>query len=67
MIPPVPPRRFANVAGATTWQGEESEADAARTLLGRIHASCPQSVTLVREYEYRMRVRQELARMVDEG
>lgn len=67
MIPPVPPRRFANVAGATTWQGEESEVEAARTLLGRIHTSCPQAVTLVREYEYRMRVRQELARMVDEG
>jgi len=67
MIPPVPPRRFANAAGATTWQGEESEAEAARTLLGRIHASYPQAVTLVREYEYRMRVRQELARMVDEG
>jgi len=66
MIPPVPPRRFANAAGATTWQGEESEAEAARTLLGRIHASFPQAVTLVREYEYRMRVRQELARMVDE-
>ena len=67
MIPPVPPRRFANAAGATTWQGEESEAEAARTLLRSIHASFPQAVTLVREYEYRMRVRQELARMVDEG
>lgn len=67
MIPPLPPQRFANAAGVTTWQGEESEAEAARTLLGRIHTSFPQAVTLVREYEYRMRVRQELARMVDEG
>jgi hypothetical protein len=67
MIPPIPPQRFTNVAGATTWQGEESEVEAARTLLGKIHASYPQAVTLVREYEYRMRVRQELARMVDEG
>jgi pentatricopeptide repeat protein len=67
MIPPLPPRRFADTGGSATWQGVESEASAARTLLGTIHASCPQAVTLVREYEYRMRVRQELARMVDEG
>jgi len=67
MIPPLPPRRFADTGGSATWQGAESEASAARILLGTIHASCPQAVTLVREYEYRMRVRQELARMLDEG
>lgn len=67
MIPPIPPRRFGDAAGSTTWQGVESEAEAAKTLLGNLHASCPRAVRLVREYEYRMRVRQELARMVDEG
>ncbi|KAI0303962.1 hypothetical protein BC826DRAFT_1100890 [Russula brevipes] len=67
MIEPIPPRRFADAVGSTTWQGEESEASAARSLLGRIHASCPQAVTIVREYHYRIRVRRELARMVDEG
>ena len=67
MIPPIPPRRFGDAPGSTTWQGVESEAEAAKTLLGNLHASCPRAVRLVREYEYRMRVRQELARMVDES
>ena len=68
MIPPIPPRRFGDAAeSTTTWQGTESEATAARTLLRRIHASCPRAVTLVREYEFRIRVRRELARMVDES
>ncbi|KAH9965808.1 hypothetical protein BC827DRAFT_1264898 [Russula dissimulans] len=68
MIPPIPPRRFGDAAGpTTTWQGTESEATAARTLLRRIHASCPRAIALVREYEFRIRVRRELARMVDEG
>ncbi|KAI9513271.1 hypothetical protein F5148DRAFT_1278997 [Russula earlei] len=67
MVPPVPPRRLAGAAGSTsTWQGTESEATAARALLEQIHASCPRAVTLVREYEYRIRVRRELARMLDE-
>ncbi|KAI0254830.1 hypothetical protein BJV78DRAFT_1279922 [Lactifluus subvellereus] len=69
MISPIPSRRFTADAAAasTTWQGGESEAAAARTLLGRIHASCPQAVAVVREYEFRIRVRRELATMVDEG
>jgi len=68
MIPPIPPRRFGDAtAPTTTWQGTESEATAARALLRRIHASCPRAVTLVREYEFRIRVRRELATMVDEG
>jgi pentatricopeptide repeat-containing protein PET309 len=67
MIEPIPPRRFADAVGSSTWQGEESEASAASSLLRRIHASCPQAVTIVREYHYRIRVRRELARMVDEG
>ncbi|KAI9467140.1 hypothetical protein BJY52DRAFT_1219923 [Lactarius psammicola] len=69
MISPVPARHFADVASTVgaTWQGEESEASAARTVLGRINVSCPQAVTMVREYEYRLRVRKELAMMVDEG
>lgn len=69
MISPVPSRHFADVASTTraTWQGEESESSAARTVLERINASCPQAVAIVREYEYRMRVRKELAMMVDEG
>ena len=67
MIPPIPPRRFGDAPGSTTWQGIESEAEAAKTLLGNLYASCPRAVRLVREYEYRMRVRQELARMVDES
>jgi pentatricopeptide repeat protein len=67
MIEPIPPRRFADAVGSTTWQGEESEASAASSLLRRIRASCPQAVTIVREYHYRIRVRRELARMVDEG
>ena len=65
MIQPIPPRRFGD-AEASTWQGPESEALAARELLGRIHASCPRAVTIVKEYDYRVRVRRELARIVDE-
>lgn len=71
MISPVPPRHFGGVASTaastSTWQGEESEASAARTVLERINMSCPQTVAIVREYEHRMRVRKELAMMVDEG
>ncbi|KAH9999994.1 hypothetical protein BJV77DRAFT_1155979 [Russula vinacea] len=66
MITPIPPRRFEN-EGSTTWQGAESESSAAKELLGRIRASCPQAVAIVRGYDYRIRVRRELARMVDEG
>ena len=71
MISPVPPLHFGGMASTaastSTWQGEESEASAARTVLERINASCPQTVAIAREYEYRMRVRKELAMMVDEG
>ena len=71
MVSPVPPRLFGDVAWTaarmTTWEGEENEASAARAVLERINASCPQAVMIVREYEYRMRVRKELAIMVDEG
>jgi len=68
MISPVPSHRLGSTAArTTTWQGEESEASAARTVLERINASCPQAVAIVREYEYRMRVQKELAVMVDEG
>ncbi|KAI0307047.1 hypothetical protein B0F90DRAFT_511854 [Multifurca ochricompacta] len=66
MIPPIPSRRFVDAA-SMTWQGGESEVSASRTLLGRICTSCPQAITIVREYEYRIRVRRELAMMVDEG
>jgi hypothetical protein len=66
MIAPIQPRRFTDSAGSATWEGTESEELAARTLLQRIHASYPKAVTLVREYDYRIRVRQELAVMVDE-
>jgi hypothetical protein len=65
MIQPIPPRRFGDPEGST-WQGPESEASAATELLGRIHASCPRAVTIVKEYDYRVRVRRELARIVDE-
>lgn len=66
MIQPIPPRRFGDPEGST-WQGPpESEASAARELLGRVHASCPRAVTIVKEYDYRVRVRRELARIVDE-
>jgi pentatricopeptide repeat protein len=67
MIPPISPRRFEDSEGSTTWQGQENEASAAKELLIRIHASCPLAVTIVREYDYRIRVRRELAMMVDEG
>jgi pentatricopeptide repeat-containing protein PET309 len=70
MISPIPPRRFADAAASTTsWQGDGgvSEAAAARALLETIHASCPQAIIILREYEYRIRVRRELAKMVDEG
>jgi hypothetical protein len=67
MIAPIPSRRFTDAAASTTWQGGESEAVVARTVLGRIHASCPQAVTIVKEFEFRIRVRRELATMVDEG
>jgi pentatricopeptide repeat-containing protein PET309 len=68
MIPPIPPRRFEDEgSGSATWQGAENEASAAKELLRRIRASCPQAVTIVREYDYRIRVRRELAMMVDEG
>jgi pentatricopeptide repeat-containing protein PET309 len=71
MISPFSPRHFGDVASTevrtTTWQGEESEASAARAVLERINASCPQAVSIVKEYEYRKRVRKELAVMVDEG
>jgi pentatricopeptide repeat protein len=67
MITPVPPRHFGHIASTTATTWEESEASAARTVLGRINASYPQAVAIVREYEYRMRVRKELAMMVDEG
>jgi len=66
MIQPIPPRRFGDDQGSTTWQGSESEAGTARELLRRIHASCPRAVTIVREYDYRVRVRRELAKIVDE-
>ncbi len=67
MIPPIPPRRFGDVTGgSTTWQGPESEAGAARELLERIHTSCPRAVIIVKEYHYRVRVRRELAKMLDE-
>jgi pentatricopeptide repeat-containing protein PET309 len=66
MIQPIPPRRFGDVEGST-WQGPESEASAARELLGRIHASCSRAVTIVKEYDYRVRVRRELARILDEN
>jgi pentatricopeptide repeat protein len=66
MIPPISPRRFEDSEGSMTWQGQESETSAAKELLIRIHASCPRAVTMVREYDYRIRVRRELARMVDE-
>jgi pentatricopeptide repeat-containing protein PET309 len=65
MIQPIPPRRFGDAEGST-WQGLESEASAATDLLGRIHASCPRAVRIVKEYDYRIRVRRELARIVDE-
>ena len=65
MIQPIPPRRFGDAEGST-WQGPESEASAAKKLLGRIHASFPRAVTIVKEYDYRVRVRRELARIVDE-
>ena len=65
MIQPIPPRRFGDAEGST-WQGPESEASAAKELLGRIHASCPRAVTIVKEYDYRIRVRRELAMIVDE-
>ena len=67
MIAPIPPRLLANIPGSTTWQGVESEASAARALLKRICASYPQAVVMVREYEYGIRVRRELAKMMDEG
>jgi pentatricopeptide repeat-containing protein PET309 len=67
MIPPISPRRFGDAAGLTAWQGMESEAEAARTLFGTLHVSCPRAVRLVREYEHRIRVRQELANMLDES
>jgi pentatricopeptide repeat-containing protein PET309 len=74
MIPPVPPaRRFPDQSAPTTsWQGgggegSEIETEAARALLGKLHATCPQGITLLREYEYRIRVRRELAEMMDEG
>lgn len=67
MIAPIPSRHFTDAAASTTWQGGESEAVAARTALERIHASCPQAVTIVKEFEFRIRVRRELATMVDEG
>ena len=66
MILPIPPRHLEG-AGSTTWQGTESEALAAKELLGRIRTSCPRAVMIVREYDYRIRVRRELARMVDES
>ena len=65
MIQPIPPRRSGDAEGST-WQGPESEASAAKKLLGRIHASFPRAVTIVKEYDYRVRVRRELARIVDE-
>ena len=65
MIQPISPRRFGEVEGST-WQGPESEASAARELLERVHATCPRAVTIVKEYDYRVRVRRELARIVDE-
>jgi len=65
MIQPIPPRRFEDAEGST-WQGPESEASVARELLGKIHASCPRAVTIVKEYDYRVRVRRELAMIVDE-
>jgi pentatricopeptide repeat-containing protein PET309 len=65
MIQPIPPRRFGDAEGST-WQGPESEALVARELLRRIHASCPRAVTIVKEYDYRVRVRRELAKIVDE-
>jgi pentatricopeptide repeat-containing protein PET309 len=64
MIQPIP-RRFGDAEGST-WQGPESEASAARELLERVHASCPRAITIVKEYDYRVRVRRELARIVDE-
>ncbi|KAH9060953.1 hypothetical protein EDB87DRAFT_1808159 [Lactarius vividus] len=69
MISPVPSRQFADLAPTTraTWQGDESEASTASTVLERISMSCPRAVAIVRGYEYRMRVRRELATMVDEG
>jgi pentatricopeptide repeat protein len=67
MIRPIPPRHFEGAEGSTNWQGTESEAPAATELLGRIQASCPRAVTIVREYDHRIRVRRELARIVDEG
>ena len=67
MIPPIPPRHLEGAEGLTTWLDAESEALAAKELLGRIRASCPRAITIVREYDYRIRVRRELARMVDES
>ncbi|KAI0268132.1 hypothetical protein BC834DRAFT_968352 [Gloeopeniophorella convolvens] len=52
---------------APGWHGAESEAAAARGVLARIHAACPRAVAVVMEHEYRVRVRRELAEMVDEG
>jgi hypothetical protein len=66
MIQPIPLRRFADAEGSTTWQGAESEGSAASELLERIHASCPRAVAIVKEYDYRVRVRRELAKIVDE-
>ena len=66
MIQPIPPQRFGDAEGSS-WQDPESEALAARELLGRIHTSCPRAVTIVKEYDYRVRVRRELARIVDGG
>ena len=62
MIQPISPWRFEG----STWQGPESEASAARELLGKVHASCPRAIMIVKEFDYRVRVRRELARMVDE-
>ncbi|KAH9977659.1 hypothetical protein BGW80DRAFT_1455839 [Lactifluus volemus] len=70
MIMPIP-RRGATASSTTTttgWPGSrESEAAAARALLAMIHASCPQLIAMLWRYEYRIRVRRELAEMVDEN
>ena len=65
MIQPIPPRRFGD-AEVSAWEDPKSEALAARELLEKIHATCPQAVTIVKEYDYRVRVRRELAKMADE-
>ena len=68
MIMPIPRRGsgFSDATASSTTTSGESDAAAARALLEGIHANCPQAIAILKRYEYRIRVRRELAEMVDE-